>query len=82
MVLLTQTLKLKVSKFLSTRSMASSWSRAVPEVLSAVDVWPVSLPTPTGLLCVETLIMDEGRIKTEKEKLRVALRNCGYPEWT
>ena len=29
----------------------------------------------------ETLLKDEGRIKTEKEKAQVALRNCGYPEW-
>ena len=28
----------------------------------------------------ETLIKDEGRIKTEKEKVRVTLRNCGYPD--
>ena len=31
--------------------------------------------------CTETLIKDEGRMKIEKEKVRVALRNCGYPEW-
>ena len=30
---------------------------------------------------VETLIKDEGRMKAEKEKVRVVLRNCGYPEW-
>ena len=30
---------------------------------------------------VETLIKDEGRVKREKEKVRVALRNCGYPDW-
>ena len=29
----------------------------------------------------ETLIKDEWRIKTEKETVRVAVRNCGYPEW-
>ena len=29
----------------------------------------------------ETLIKDVGRVKIEKEKLRVALRNCGYPDW-
>ena len=73
-------LKLKVSKCLSTRSLASSWSTAVLEVVSAVEAWPVS-HCPTGHLCAETLIMDEGRIRTEKEKVKVALRNCGYPEW-
>ena len=26
-------------------------------------------------------VKDEERTKTEKEKVRVALRNCGYPEW-
>ena len=26
------------------------------------------------------MIRDERRVKTEKEKARVALRNCGYPE--
>ena len=30
----------------------------------------------------ETLIKDEGRVKIEKKKVRVALRNCGYPKWT
>ena len=30
----------------------------------------------------ETLIKDEARVKIEKEKVRVALRNCGYPDWT
>ena len=29
----------------------------------------------------ETLIKDEGRVKIEKEKVRVALKNCGYPDW-
>ena len=33
------------------------------------------------MCCVETLIKDEGRIKTANEKVRVALENCGYPEW-
>ena len=28
------------------------------------------------------LIKDEERIKTQQEKVRVALRNCGYLEWT
>ena len=28
-----------------------------------------------------SLMKDEGRVKTEKEMVRVALRNCGYPEW-
>ena len=35
----------------------------------------------TLMHCAETLIRDEGRMKTEKEKVRVALRNCRYPEW-
>ena len=30
---------------------------------------------------IETLIMNKERIKTEKEKVRVALRNCSYLEW-
>ena len=29
----------------------------------------------------ETLIKDKRRMKTKKEKVRVALSNCGYPEW-
>ena len=29
----------------------------------------------------ERLIKDKGRMKREKEKVRVALTNCGYPEW-
>ena len=29
----------------------------------------------------ETLIKDEGRVKIEKEKVRVALRDCSYPDW-
>ena len=29
----------------------------------------------------KTLIKDKGRTKTEKERERVALRNCVYPEW-
>ena len=28
----------------------------------------------------ETLNEDEGRVKIEKEKVRAALRNCGYQE--
>ena len=28
--------------------------------------------------CAETLIKDECRVKTEKEKVRVALGNCDY----
>ena len=33
--------------------------------------------------CTKTLIKDEERMKTDKEKVhvRVALKNCGYPEW-
>ena len=30
---------------------------------------------------VETLITDESRVKREKEKVSVHLRNCGYLEW-
>ena len=29
----------------------------------------------------ETLIKDEERVNTWKEKVREAMRNCGYPEW-
>ena len=29
----------------------------------------------------ETLIMDEEHRKVEKEKVKEALRHCGYPEW-
>ena len=29
----------------------------------------------------ETLVNDEGSMKTEKEKVRLDLRNCGHPEW-
>ena len=29
----------------------------------------------------ETLIKGEGRVKIEKEKVRVALGNCGYHDW-
>ena len=29
----------------------------------------------------ETLIKDERVVKIEKEKARVALKNCGYPDW-
>ena len=50
MVLLTVTLKLKVNTFTSyilpTRSLASSGSTAIPEVVSAVEVWLVSLSQP------------------------------------
>ena len=28
----------------------------------------------------EIVISDEGRVKIEKENVRVALRNCGYPD--
>ena len=31
--------------------------------------------------CMETLIMDESRVKTKKEKVRVALGNYEYPKW-
>ena len=29
----------------------------------------------------ETLIKYEGSVKKEKEKVRAALKNCGYPDW-
>ena len=29
---------------------------------------------------VQTVNKDEGRVKTEKDNVRVVLRNCGYPE--
>ena len=30
---------------------------------------------------VYTLISDAGRREREKDKVRRAVRNCGYPEW-
>ena len=30
----------------------------------------------------ETVIKDEGRVKIEKEKVRIAVRNCSYPDWS
>ena len=35
----------------------------------------------TLMHCTETLIRDESRVNTRKEKVRVTLRNCGYSEW-
>ena len=29
----------------------------------------------------DTIISDNNLKKVEKEKIRTALRNCGYPEW-